>query len=146
MNLRRALMVVLPVLAGFAVVALWPKPRRSPEDEVRAWVAKLVDAAERRDVAELSDSLSDSFKGGGLSRQETKQMLAGMLLRSGQGVIVLNPSLEVIMESPTSGIFRGTFVFAQGKGGSGGDLGRYEIKARFSKPTDQWQLDGAQWK
>ena len=137
-------MVVLPVLAGFAVVALWPRPKVSPEDQVRAWVAMLVDSAERRDVAALSDALADSFKAGGMSRQETKQMLAGMLMRSGQGITVLNPSLDVTMESPTSGTFRGTFVFARGQGA--GDLGRYEIKARFSKPDDRWQLDWAEWK
>lgn len=137
-------MVVLPVLAGFAVVALWPKPKRSPEDEVRAWVAKLIAAAERRDVSTVSGALADAFKGGGMSRQETKQLLAGLLMRSGQDVTVLNPSLDVTMESPTSGTFRGTFVFARGKGG--GDLGRYDIKARFSKPDDRWQLDSAEWK
>jgi hypothetical protein len=138
-------MVVLPVLAGGLVIAMWPKPKVSPEDEVRAWVAKLVVAAERRDVGSISDALTDSFKTrGGWSRAETKQYLAALLMRSSQGVTVINPSLDVTIESPTSGTLRGTFVFAQGQGGA--DIGRYDLTARFTKRDDHWEFTTAEWK
>ncbi len=142
MNARRVLLVTLPLLAGLAVIALWPKEKHSPEDEVRALVAHLADAAGRKDVAEITESLGESFKaGGGLSRQETKQMLAGLLLRSPQGVAVLNPSLEVNIESPTSATIDGTFVFAQ----AGNDIGKYEIRARLVKTGDDWRFISAEW-
>jgi len=143
MNLRRVLMVVLPLLVGGAVVALWPKEKVSPEDQVRAWVGHLVDAASKRDVATITDSLAPTFKTrGGVSRQETKQMIAGLLLRSPQGVAVLNPSLNIVMDSPESGSLTGTFIFAQ----AGNDIGKYEITARFSKSENQWVFEAADWK
>ena len=142
MNLRRVLLVVLPLLVGVAVVMLWPKEKVSPEDEVRAWVGQLVDAAGKRDVATIADALAPSFKTrGGVSRQETKQMIAGLLLRSPQGVAVLNPSLTIVMESPKSGTLTGTFIFAQ----AGNDIGKYEITARFSKNENHWLFDSADW-
>ncbi len=143
MTPRRLLLIVLPLVAGLSVLQWWPKAAISPEDEVRALVAKVITSAEKRDVASVADTLSESFRlGGGMSRQDTKQLIAGMLLRSPQGVTVLNPSLEVTIDSPATAAIVGTFVFVQGKQ----DIGRYEINAKLAKVGSQWAFVSAAYK
>lgn len=143
--MRRVLIAVLPFVAGALVAGLWPKQKRSPEDEVRALVASAIAAAEKRDVAGVTETLSEAFRGGGgLSRQELKEYVAGLLLRSPDGVTVLNPALEVTVESPTSAAFKGTFIFSQGANGAN-SLGRYDITGRASKRNDGWKFDLAEW-
>ncbi len=144
MNVRRALIAVLPFIAGALVVGLWPKQKRSPEDEVRALIASAIAAAEKRDVAGVTETLSEPFRGGGLTRQELKQYVAGLLLRSPDGLTVLNPALDITVESPTSAAFKGTFIFSQGPNGAN-SLGKYDISGRASKLDDRWKLDSAEW-
>lgn len=143
MNRRTLLGAALALLVGGGVYALWPKPRVSPEDEIRALVARAVAAAERRDPAGVLEEVSESFRGpSASSKAEVKQVLLGQFFRA-QAIVVLNPSLEVELSSPTRGRFKGTFLL--GRDGQAPEATSYEIEAELEKTSDGWEVVSARW-
>ena len=133
---------VVAVLVALAVYFAWPKEKLSPEDEIRALVAKTIVRAEKRDVAGVAEVLAEEFSGGGLKKTELKQLIAGQFLGARQ-IVVLNPLLEVSVSSPTTGHFKGTFLF--GRDGAAPDASSYTIEADVQKTGDEWQLVTASW-
>ncbi len=140
MNPRQLAGPVIAVLVGLAVYFLWPKEKLSPEDEIRAVVAHAVLAAEKRDVGGVTEVIYDSFHGGGLGKQEVKQLVLGQFFGA-QQITVLNPLLDVKVKSPSEGSFSGTFLFAR----NGVEASRYTIEAELVKTGDGWQLVTASW-
>lgn len=132
----------IAVLVALAVYFAWPQEKLSPEDEIRALVAKVIARAEKRDVAGVTEAIADEFSGGGLRKTELKQLIAGQFFGARQ-IIVLNPLLEVTVSSPTSGHFKGTFLF--GRDGAAPDASRYTIEADVQKTGEGWQLITASW-
>lgn len=147
--MRRLLVVALGLGAGLAGYFLWPKSANTPEQEVRALVERCVAAAEKRDLGPIAEVMADDFTGPeGTSRQDVKQVLLGHFMRSPAGLVVVNPSLEVTVESPAAATFKGTFVFARGKTPellNEGGLARYEIEGRVEKRDDGWMIVRASW-
>jgi hypothetical protein len=141
-NLRRVGGPVVAVLVGLAVYALWPKEKRSPEDEVRELVGTLVHRAEARDVGGLLEPVSESFKGGGFGKPELKQLVVSQFFRA-QQIVVLNPVLDVSVSSPTEAHFKGQFLL--GRDGAAPEGTRYEIEADLKKTDDRWQIVSATW-
>ena len=142
MNGRQLAGPLIAILVALGVYALWPKEKLSPEDEIRALVARVVARAEKRDAAGVTGALSDRFRGGGLSKQELKQMVLGQFFGA-QQIVVLNPLLEVSVKSPTEGSFKGTFLF--GRDGAGPEASRYTLEADVLKTGDGWQIIAATW-
>jgi hypothetical protein len=135
--------------AGLLVVALallfWPSKKPSPEDEVRALVSRAIRAAEHKELGPISSALADDFRGqGGLEKTELTQLLLGQFFRASQGLVVVNPSLEVTVSSPASAHFVGRFVFA---GGTASSLSgsQYEIDASLERRDERWLLTSATW-
>ncbi len=147
---HRLIGLALAIAVGAAVYALWPSPRRSPEDEVRALVASAVDAAQRRDVAGVTDVLAEDFRGPqGTSRQEARQLVLGHLMRSQGALVVLNPLLDVTVAGPDRASFQGTFIFARGPVADGHQPGdgasRYELSATLARRDGRWVITAASW-
>ena len=90
----------------------------------------------------MTEALADSFRGGGLGKQEVKQLLVGQFFRA-QTIVVLNPLLDVSVKSPTEGSFKGTFLL--GRDGIAPEASRYTIEAEVVKVDDVWQLVTATW-
>ncbi len=132
----------IAVLVALAVYFAWPKEKLSPEDEIRALVAKVIVRAEKRDIALVTEVIAEEFSGGGLRKTELKQLIAGQFFGARQ-LVVLNPLLEVTVNSPTSGHFKGTFLF--GRDGAAPDASSYAIEADVQKTDDGWQLVTASW-
>lgn len=132
----------IAVLVALAVYFAWPKEQRSPEDEIRALVARVIVRAEKRDLAGVTEVLADGFRGGGLGKAELKQLLAGQFFGARQ-LVVLNPLLEVTVRSPTEGGFKGTFLF--GRDGAAPEASSYTIEAEVEKTGEGWQLVTASW-
>jgi hypothetical protein len=139
---RRLGGIVIAVLVALGVYFAWPKEKLSPEDEIRGLVARMVQSAEKRDAAGVVEGLSDSFRGGGMNKQELKQLVLGQVFGA-QQIVVLNPLLDVTVKSPTSGSFKGTFLF--GRNGAQPEGSRYEIEADVEKGDDGWQIVSASW-
>lgn len=148
MSARRLVGVLLAAAVGLAVLKLWPRAAATPEDEIRALVARCVEAAERQDVAGLADALVDDFQGpSGASKQEVKQILRGQFLRSPEKIVVLTQDLQVKVDSAITATLQGTFVFARAADGvASASASRYQIDARLEKRGDDWQLVSAQWR
>lgn len=142
MNLRRLGGPLIALVVGLGVYFAWPREKRSPEDEIRALVARVVSRAEKRDASGVVEALGERFRGGGLGKQEVQQLLVGQFFRASQ-IVVLNPLLEVTVKSPTEGSFKGTFLF--GRDGAVPDGTRYEIEAELLKTDDGWQIVSASW-
>ena len=142
MNGRKLAGPVIALVVALGVYALWPKVKLSPEDEIRALVAKMIVSAEKRDAAGVTSPLADTFRGGGLGKQELRQLVLGQFFQARQ-IVVLNPLLEVTVSSPTEGSFKGTFLF--GRDGAAPDASSYTIEAEVMKSGEGWQLVTASW-
>lgn len=143
MNRRTLLGAALALLVGAGVYALWPKPKVSPEEEIRALVARAVAAAERRDPAGVLEEVSEAFRGPqASSKAEVKQVLLGQFFRA-QSIVVLNPSLEVEVSGPTRGRFKGLFLL--GRDGQAPEATSYEIEADLERTDDGWEVVSARW-
>ena len=133
---------LVAVLVALGVYFAWPKEKLSPEDEIRALVARMVTNAERRDPAAVAEDVADEFRGGGLSKAELKQLLVGQFFGARQ-IVVLNPSLDVTVRSPSEGHFKGTFLL--GRDGNAPEASRYEIEADVRRGPDGWRVVSGQW-
>lgn len=139
MNARSLVGIALAILVGGAVYFLWPKEKLSPEDEVRQLLARMVDAAERRSPSDVVAGLDDGFRGqGGADKAQIKALLVGQFFRATQ-VVVLNPSLEVQVQTPTAAHFKGSFLLTRD-----GSAATYVIEGEVEK-TDGWHLTSATW-
>lgn len=143
MSSRNLLGLVLAFGVAGAVYFLWPKEKLSAEDQIRRLVAKTVKAAEDRDPAEVVEALDDKFRGpSGVGKDQVKGLLLQQFFGA-QSIVVLNPTLEVTVISPTSGQFKGTFVFA--RNGAAIDASKYEIAADLEKIDGDWKIIAASW-
>lgn len=138
------------VLIGGAL--LWPRKKKSAEDEIRELIAGCVAAAEKRDLGALVDAIADDFRGpSGSSKQEVKQVLLGHLFRNQNGMVVLNPVLDV-KATGDSGTFNGVFVFARGRdvnwqeATAGDGVSRYDIEGTLERRSGDWKITSAEWK
>jgi hypothetical protein len=141
-NGRQLAGLVIAVLVGLSVYFAWPKEKLSPEDEIRALVARMIVSAEKRDPAGVTAEIAESFSGGGLRKQELKQLIVGQFFQARQ-IVVLNPLLDVSVKSPSEGSIHGTFLF--GRDGAGPEASRYTIDAELMKTSDGWQIVSASW-
>lgn len=140
---------LLALAVGVAAVGLWwwwPAEPGSPEDEVRALVAEAIAAAEARDPARLVVALAEDFQGpSGASRQDVKRLIAAQLLHQSDRLVVLNPSLEVVLTSPTAATFSGRFIFARGSAEEPVDASSYVVDATLERRGDRWLITRATW-
>jgi hypothetical protein len=132
------------VASAIAVVVLWPKQALTPEDEVRALVARLTASLEAKDPSALRDELADSFQASGMGPDEVKRYAAGLLLRGPEAVVVMNPRLAVqLAPGDDAATFEGTFLLSRPLGPDG--MTQYEVTATASKTPSGWKLRSARW-
>ena len=142
MSPRQLVAPLVAVVVALGVYVAWPKQKRSPEDEIRAVVTRVIAKAEKRELGGVTEAFAESFRGGGLGKQEVKQLLAGQIFGARQ-LVVLNPLLEVTVTSPTEGHIKGQFLF--GRDAAVPDATRYSIEADLVKGSDGWQFVTATW-
>ncbi|MBL8910083.1 MAG: hypothetical protein JNM17_05180 [Archangium sp.] len=143
MSTRNLIGLVLAFAVAGAVYFLWPQEKLSPEDQIRRLVAKTVKAAEARDPAEVVEALDDKFRGpAGTGKDQVKGLLLQQFFGAAS-IVVMNPTLEVTVVSPTSGQFKGTFVFA--RNGASLDASKYEISGDLEKIDGEWKIISASW-
>ena len=121
-------------------------PEGSPEDAIRAWVARGEQAAEEKDRGELLDMISEDYADGrGNTRDEIGDLLRIYFFR--QHTIALLTSIDdIVMSGDTAAIVNVTVGMA---GTNGGALGlsadAYNFEFELQKDDEDWLLIGARW-
>ncbi len=141
----RTLAVVMALVAGVAVWALWPSKPLSDDDQVRALVEHAVDAANARDGAGVARALAADFHGNdGLSQGELT-LLVSRALGQQREVVVTTAKLEVTVRDGFHAGFVGTFVMF-GRAGADPTQGRtLFLEASLEKREGQWLVTQANW-
>lgn len=141
---------ILAVVVAAAVLLVWPRERRGPEELIREQVAKMADAASARDLGFVMEQLSERFRSrDGADKQQIKGIIAGQLFR-GELVQVWPLDLEVKLESEERAHFRGKFVFARQEAPdvhqavAAGGVTAYRIDGKLEKePDGEWRFVSA---
>ena len=132
----RVLGVVLALVAGGLVLALWPSKEPGVAEAIEGRVRELAQAAEDRDLGELTDGVSERFRSKeGWGKPEAKRVLAAQVLR-GEWLSVFVADLDAQEESPTRGTFRAKLLFARSEAQSLEGLARESV-------TSAYLLEGA---
>jgi hypothetical protein len=139
--------VVLALLAAGAVLAFWPREEPGVKEAITRKVVKMTDAAERKDMAELMEGVSDRFHSGeGWSKQEVKGVLLGQVLR-GNWVRVFVRDLQVSEVNPTRGDVQVKIIFGRSEADQLEHLAQdsvisaYLIEGSFEKEADgEWRV------
>jgi hypothetical protein len=139
--------LVLALLAAGAVLALWPQPEPGVKEAITRKVVQMTAAAERKDMAELMDGVSDGFRSGeGWNKQQLKGVLLGQVLR-GSWVRVFVRDLQVTELSPTRGDVQVKIIFGRSEAeqleqlAQDSVLSAYLIEGTFEKQEDgEWRV------
>lgn len=149
MTLTRAQVagLLVALVAAGAVLVLWPREEPGVEEAVRRRIVELTSAAERKEMGDLMDGVSERFRSGeGWGRQEVKGVLLARVLR-GEWVRIFTTDLEVREVSPSQGDFKVKFIFGRSQAEKLEDLSRdavlnaYMIEGTFEKEQDgEWRV------
>ncbi len=148
MTLTRSKLLTALFVAAAAVVVvlLWPKGSQSSTEElIRQKVIKMARAAEKRDLGDVMDQVSDRFNFEGGGKRDLHQFLAAQMLR-GNWLRVFVVDLAVTMTSPTTATFSGKFIFGRSKATTLKELAKqsevtsYLIEASLEKERDDWKF------
>ncbi len=139
--------VVLALLAAGAVLALWPREEPGVKEAITRKVVRMTAAAERKDMAELMEGVSDSFRSGeGWNKQQLKGVLLGQVLR-GSWVRVFVRDLQVTEVNPSRGDVQVKIIFGRSEAeqleqlAQESVLSAYLIEGVFEKQEDgEWRV------
>ncbi|MCI0569804.1 MAG: hypothetical protein L0Y66_03565 [Myxococcaceae bacterium] len=97
---RKLLALGAAVVAGLAVLLLWPGRNVPAEEQVRRRMVQMAAAAEERNLGDVMEGVSDSFRSTeGWGKDDLRRVLAAQLLR-GQWVRIF---LDVDAPTQVSG-------------------------------------------
>lgn len=142
-RLTRTLCTVSIVLMALAACS---EPPSEPEEELRAWVAAGVEAAENKERRSLVGMISESYTDArGNERSDIESLLRVYFLR--QNNIGLLPNIEeIVVYGDTAAKIAMTVGMAgtnDGVLGFSADAYRFELE--LEKDGDDWQLIAARW-
>jgi hypothetical protein len=139
--------LVLALLAAGAVLAFWPREEPGVKEAITRKVVQMTDAAERKDMAELMEGVSDNFQSGeGWNKQQVKGVLVSQVLR-GSWVRVFVKYLTVTEVNPSRGDAQMKIIFGRSEADQLENLAResvlsaYLIEGTFEKQDDgEWRV------
>lgn len=127
-------------------------PKESPEDQIRALIAKGEKAAEEKDLGTLKDLLSDTYQDEqGNKKPEIMKILAFHLMRNAS-VHLLTRVRTIELPAPTNAKATVYVGMAGGKLESLDDLLRYRAdlyRVDFTATAEapkQWKVTSAKWR
>jgi hypothetical protein len=127
----RVLGLVLALVAGGLVLALWPSQEPGVAEAIERRVRELVHAAEERDLGDLTDGVSERFRSKqGWGKAEAKRVLAAQVLR-GEWLRIFVADLDAQEESPTRGTFSAKLLFARSEAQSLEGLARESVTSAY---------------
>ena len=138
--------ILFTVVLLVSVVSGCGGPSSAPEEELRAWVANGVEAAQNKERRELMGMVAKSYVDArGNERDDIDGMLRVYFLR--QNRIALLPKIEEITVYDDTA---GKIVMTVGMAGTNdGVLGfsadAYRFALELEKEANEWQLMSARW-
>lgn len=147
MSRSKVLGLLLALVAGGLVLALWPRAEPGVEEAITREIVAMTHAAQEKDVGDVMERVSERFQTDrGWRKQQVRGVLAGQVLR-GQWVRIFTTNLDVTEVSPTQGDFQVKLIFGRSPGERLEDLSReaimsaYLIEGTFEKEEDgQWRV------
>lgn len=138
----------LSAVGLFALLALGAcgGPSTAPEEELRAWVAAGVDAAESKERRTLVDMMSSAYMDArGNERDDIENLLRLYFLR--QNNIKLLPSIEsiTVFDETAANIELTVGMAGTNDGAFGFSADAYRFALELEKDRDEWRLIAARW-
>ncbi len=134
--------------AGTAAVLLGGcgDPSTAPEEELRAWVAAGVEAAENEERRALVDMISPSYNDTrGFEREDIDKLLRAYFFR--QDRISLLPRIEeiTVYDATAAKVVMTVGMAGTNNGVLGFSADAYRFAFELEKEADEWQLISARW-
>jgi hypothetical protein len=137
---RRAL------LRAAAALPLAACTRSDPERELRATIATMAQAIERREPADFLDGVAEDFtrESSAFGKQDAKRILAGILLRNEKiSVTAVVTDLQIDGERASARLR----VVATGGAGLLPERGQtWEFDSAWRRVDGRWQVFNAEWR
>ncbi|HEX8824941.1 MAG TPA: hypothetical protein VF794_33805 [Archangium sp.] len=139
--------LALALLAAGAVLAFWPREEPGVKEAITRKVIQMTESAERKDMAELMEGVSDNFQTGeGWNKQQVKGVLLGQVLR-GSWVRIFVKDLNVTEVNPSRGDVQMKIIFGRSEAeqletlAQDSVLSAYMIEGTFEKQDDgEWRI------
>lgn len=150
---RRAIYVLVALVAVAAVLVAWRLLRAPPSDEeaIRALFEGAAQAASERRVSDAVEPVSERFRGHGLDRRGVKQLVAFHVLR-GEWVSVSIAGVRIAVEGDSARA-NVDAVLARGSGGGKslasllpGEASAHRFSCRLEREDDGWRIVEAAWR
>jgi len=133
-------------LAAAAAGLLAACARSDPERELRATIAAMQQAIERRQAGEFAEALADDFsrESGAFGKQDARRALAAALLRH-ERITVSAVVAELQIDGDRARVR--LRVVTTGGGGLLPETGRiWEIDSAWRRAGGRWQVFNAEWR
>jgi hypothetical protein len=139
--------LVLALVAAGLVLALWPQEEPGVKEAITRKVVQMTEAAERKDMAELMEGVSENFQSGeGWNKQQVKGVLLGQVLR-GNWVRIFVKDISVTEVNPSRGDVQMKIIFGRSEAdqletlAQESVLSAYLIEGTFEKQDDgEWRI------
>lgn len=121
-------------------------PPTAPEEELRAWVAAGIEAAENEKRRLLVDMISPSYADGrGYQRDDIDKLLRAYFFR--QDRISLLPHIEevTVYDATAAELVMTVGMAGTNDGVLGFSADAYRFAFELEKQADEWQLISARW-
>ena len=122
------------------------EPPNVPEEELRAWVAAGIEAAENEKRRVLVDMISPSYTDGrGYQRDDIDKLLRAYFFR--QDRISLLPHIEevTVYDATAAELVMTVGMAGTNDGVLGFSADAYRFAFELEKQADEWQLISARW-
>jgi ketosteroid isomerase-like protein len=132
-------------LVACAVVLAAGCGRSDPERELRATIASMAQAVEKRDPGAFLDAVSDDFtrESGAFGKQDAKRLLLGAFLRN-EKINVAAVVTDVRVEGDRA--FAKVRVAATGGAGLLPERGQtWDFDTAWRRERGQWKVFNAEW-
>ena len=140
---RRTLLVALVIVLGHLASAC---SRTDPEKELRATVAAMAQAIEKREPADFLDAVCDDFtrESGAFGKQDARRVLAGTMLRN-ERIQLSAVVTDVRVEGDRA--FAKVRVIATGGAGLLPERGQtWEFDSAWRREKGRWKVFNADWR
>ena len=132
--------------AAIVLLAACGEPPSAPEEELRAWVAAGIEAAQSKNRRELVGMMSSAYTDGrGNERDDVDKLLRAYFFR--QDKIALLPRIEeiTVYDQTAAKVVMTVGMAGTNDGVLGFSADAYRFAFELEKDADEWQLISARW-